>query len=150
MGPALQAGDDFVEVSETPIGAAPLLAAVAHPRSGATCLFLGTVREYSPGREGVTHLEYEAYSETIEEKLGELVAEARRKWPVCRAALAHRLGRVPVGEISVGVAVSAPHRDEAFAAARFLIDEVKTKAPIWKKECWPGGAEWITERPAGR
>ena len=63
MGAVIQPGDDYVEISETPIGAAPLLAAVAHPRSGATCLVLGTVREYSPGREGVTHLEYEAYSE---------------------------------------------------------------------------------------
>ena len=150
MGAFLQAGDDYIEISETPIGAAPLLAAVAHARSGATCLFLGTVREYSPHREGVTHLEYEAYSEAIDQKIRELVDEARRKWPVCRAALAHRLGRVPVGEISVGVAVSAPHRDEAFASARFLIDELKAKAPIWKKEHWPDGSEWVSEQPEGR
>ena len=150
MGAVIQPGDDYVEISETPIGAAPLLAAVAHPRSGATCLVLGTVREYSPGREGVTHLEYEAYSETIDGKIRELVNEARRRWPLCKVALAHRLGTVPVGEISVGVAVSAPHRDEAFASARFLIDELKAKAPIWKKEHWPGGSEWVAEQPEGR
>jgi molybdopterin synthase catalytic subunit len=136
---------DLIDVSETVIEAGALAAHVAHPAAGATALFLGTVRDHSPGRAGVTRLEYEAYREVVEEKIAAIVAEARDRWPVLGAAAVHRTGSLEVGEASVGVAVSSSHRADAFAAARYLIDELKRRAPIWKKEHWPGGAEWVRE-----
>jgi molybdopterin synthase catalytic subunit len=101
------------------------------------------VRDSSAGKEGVTHLEYEAYAEEVNGKIEEIVAEAADRWPLFGVAVEHRTGRVEVGEVSVGVAVSSAHRDVAFEAARYLIDELKQRAPIWKKEHWPGGAEWV-------
>lgn len=105
--------------------------------------FLGTVRDHSPGKDGVTHLVYEAYQELVEGKITDLVTEAAQKWPVIGVAVHHRTGRVELGESSVAVVVSAAHRVDAFDAARFLIDELKAKAPIWKQEHWDGGVEWI-------
>lgn len=146
MSASRQSGSgNRISVSTDAIDGGALAAEVGHRRAGAVCLFLGTVRDHAPGREGVTHLEYEAYGEVAEAKIAEVVAEARERWPVLGVAVAHRLGSLPVGEASVGVAVSAPHRDSAFAAARYLIDELKARAPIWKKEHWPGGAEWVRE-----
>jgi molybdopterin synthase catalytic subunit len=131
-----------VSVGDEPIDTSALLVEVGRPDSGATVLFLGTVRDHSPGKEGVTHLEYEVYAEQVEPKIREIIEEAREKWPVLNVVVEHRSGRVTVGETSVAVAVSSAHRSDAFAAAKFLIDELKTRAPIWKKEHWPGGAEW--------
>ena len=111
-------------------------------------LFLGTVRNHAPGRDGVTHLEYEAYDGVVEEKISEVVAEARDKWSIERAAAIHRTGSLDVGEIAVAVAVSSAHRAEAFAAGSYIIDELKARAPIWKKEHWSGGAEWVREDQA--
>ncbi len=136
---------DLVQVGPEPIDPAAVARSVADPASGATVLFLGTVRDHSPGREGVTHLEYEAYREVVEEKIAAIVAEARERWPILRAAALHRVGELGIGEVSVAVAVSAAHRADAFPAARHLIDELKARAPIWKKEHWPGGAEWVRE-----
>ncbi len=93
----------------------------------------------------MTGLEYEAYEGVVEAKIREIVAECAEKWPVRRVAAVHRTGELGVGEISVAVAASAPHRADAFAAGRYLIDELKARAPIWKKEHWPGGAEWVRE-----
>lgn len=134
---------DWVSVSESPIEASALVEFVQHPTVGAVVTFLGTVRNHAPGKAGVTHLVYEAYREVVESKIGELVGEARQKWPIVAVAVAHRVGRVDVGESSVGVAVSSAHRADAFEAARYLIDELKSRAPIWKQEHWPGGEEWI-------
>lgn len=136
---------DVVIVSESAIDPDALLAAVADPTAGATALFLGTVRNHAPGRTGVTHLEYEAYDEVVEPVIGEIVGEARRRWPLIGVAAVHRVGSLPVGAVSVGVAVSSAHRSDAFAAARYVIDELKRRAPIWKKEHWDGGAEWVRE-----
>ena len=106
-------------------------------------LFTGTVRNFAAGRPSVTALEYEAYEEEVEPRLAAVAAEARRRWPTLgRTVLLHRVGRLAVGEASVAVVVSAPHRDEAFAAARFCIDTVKEAVPIWKREEWEGGADW--------
>ena len=138
-------GDDLVAVGSESIDAATLLAFVSAPDCGAIVLFLGTVRDHSPGKTGVTHLEYEAYEGVVVPKIQEIVDEARDKWPVRRAAAVHRTGDLAVGETSVAVAVSAPHRKDAFAAGRYLIDELKLRAPVWKKEHWPGGAEWVRE-----
>lgn len=137
--------DVAVSVGPDPIDPAALIAAVAAAESGATALFLGTVRDHSTGKAGVTHLEYEAYGGVVERVIGEIVAEARERWPLCGVAVAHRTGSLAVGEVSVAVAASSAHRSDAFAAARHVIDELKRRAPIWKKEHWPGGAEWVRE-----
>ena len=125
-----------------PIDTDALVSEVGRPDSGATVLFIGTVRDHSEGKTGVTHLEYEVYAEEVEPKITALVEEACGRWPVLSAAVEHRSGRVELGEASVAVAVSAAHRVDAFDAAEFIIDELKQSAPIWKKEHWPGGAEW--------
>jgi molybdopterin synthase catalytic subunit len=116
---------------------------VADPAAGCSVVFTGIVRNHAPGKQGVTHLEYEAYAGVVEDKIAEVVAEARSRWAVLRIAVSHRTGTVAVGEPAVVVAVSGAHRSETFEAARYLIDEVKRRAPIWKKEHWPGGAEWV-------
>lgn len=132
-----------VALREDDLDAAALLAEVARPDAGATVLFLGTVRNHSPGRDGVTHLEYDAYREHVEARLEEVAREAGERWPVLTVVCEHRVGRVDVGEASVAVAVSSAHRGDAFEAARYVIDQLKERAPIWKQEHWPGGAEWI-------
>lgn len=134
---------DWVAVFEEPIDPGSLVERVSSASSGATVLFLGTVRDHAPGRAGVTHLEYEAFADHVETKIREIVEEARRRWPIVVVAAVHRIGSLEVGETSVGVAVSTAHRADAFPAARYIIDELKERAPIWKKEHWPGGAEWV-------
>lgn len=131
-----------VTVGEAPIDPAALVAEVSRPDSGASVLFLGTVRDHSEEKTGVTHLEYEVYSEVVEAKIGEIVEEAVDRWPILDVVVEHRSGVVRVGEASVAVVVSSAHRADAFEAARFLIDELKERVPIWKKEFWPGGSEW--------
>jgi len=131
-----------VKVGEAPIDTSALIDEVGRPDSGATVLFIGTVRDHSPGKEAVTHLDYEVYAEQVAPKIREIIDEAARQWPILSVVVEHRSGAVTLGEASVAVAVSTAHRSDAFAAARFLIDELKTRAPIWKKEHWPGGAEW--------
>jgi molybdopterin synthase catalytic subunit len=140
-------GWGFVTVSEAAIDAEALIAAVSDPGAGAVVLFLGTVRDHSPGRRNVTGLEYEAYREVVEAHISATMARVREQHPFLRAAAAHRVGTLAVGETSVGVAVSAEHRPEAFAAAHRIIDELKASAPIWKKEHWEGGAEWVGNEP---
>lgn len=131
-----------VTVGPDPIDGGSLVAAVSRPDSGATVLFLGTVRDHSAGKQGVTRLDYEVFAERVEPKIEEIVREASSRWPILSAVVEHRSGTVNLGEASVGVAVACAHRADAFEAARYLIDELKTRAPIWKKEFWPGGAEW--------
>ncbi len=105
-------------------------------------LFLGTVRDHSPGKTGVSHLDYEVYPELVESKISEIIEEAASKWPILSVAVEHRSGVVSLGDVSVAVVVATAHRADAFEAARFLIDELKQRAPIWKKEFWEEGSEW--------
>lgn len=130
-------------ISADPLDVADIAASIASPASGASVVFTGTARDHAPGKTDVTHLDYEAYPEQVEAKIAEIVADARERWPIMHVTVAHRTGRVNVGEPSVVVAVSSAHRGDAFEAARFIIDELKERAPIWKKEHWSGGAEWI-------
>lgn len=131
-----------VSVGPDPIDGGALVAEVSRADSGATVLFLGTVRDHSAGKQGVTRLEYEVFAERVEPKIEEIVGEAASRWPILSAVVEHRSGTVDLGEASVAVAVACAHRSDAFEAARYLIDELKKRAPIWKKEFWPGGAEW--------
>lgn len=135
----------LLDVTAEPLDAGTVLNFVADPAAGATVLFSGTVRDHSPDREGVTHLEYEAYDGVVLDKLSEVVAQALKRWPILRVAALHRTGTLVVGEPAVMVAVSTAHRSDAFPACQFVIDELKRSVPIWKKEHWRGGAEWVRE-----
>ncbi len=115
------------------------------PDCGAVVLFSGTVRDHAEGRTDVERLEYEAYDEMVVPKMREIVAELRARWPETgRVVLVHRVGSLELGESSVVTAVSAPHRPEAFAAARFAIDALKVSVPVWKREVWADGSDWGT------
>jgi molybdopterin synthase catalytic subunit len=143
-------GNDWLGLTdaELPIGA--MYEWCVLPNCGAVVLFSGTVRDHAADANGivradVTHLEYEAYDEMVVPKLEEITAECRVRWPdLGRIALVHRVGRLALGESSVVAAVSAPHRPEAFAAARFAIDALKVSVPVWKREEWDGGVDWGT------
>ena len=136
-------GDDWVALTREALPVHAALDWAVRPDCGAVVAFSGTVRDHSEGRPGVTALEYEAYEEEVEPRLAAIAAEARRRWPVLgRLALLHRSGPMAVTETSVVVVASAPHRAEAFAAARWAIDTLKATVPIWKRETWAGGEDW--------
>lgn len=133
----------MIQLTREPIDYHALTESVRSHDAGAVILFLGTVREMTNGQQTVA-LDYEGYPEMAEAKLAELEAETRSRWPVTKAAIVHRLGKLELGEISVAVAVSCPHRKDAFEAGRFLIDQLKVTVPIWKKENWADGrTEWV-------
>jgi len=115
---------------------------VADPQAGAIASFVGTTRNHNDGRK-VIALDYDAYPEMAEKELIRLGEDAKNKWPICRMAIVHRIGPVQITEASVMIAVSAAHRDAAFAACRFAIEEIKRTVPIWKKEVFEGGEIWI-------
>ncbi len=143
MAEGQPAGDDWLRLGAEPLPVAAALDWAVRPDCGAVVLFSGTVRNHAEGRPNVTALEYEAYEEEVEPRLAAIAAEARRRWPaVGRVALLHRTGRLVVGETSVVVVVSTPHRAEAFDAARWCIDTLKSAVPIWKHETWDGGEGW--------
>jgi molybdopterin synthase catalytic subunit len=113
------------------------------PSCGAVVTFTGTARDHAEGRPDVTGLAYEAYESQIEPRFTAIAEEARGRWPdLGRIAILHRTGPVAIGEASVVVAVSSPHREAAFEVARWCIDSLKATAPIWKREAWAGGESW--------
>jgi molybdopterin synthase catalytic subunit len=133
----------MVSLTDNPIDPAAILAQVASHDAGAIVLFLGTTREFTHGRRTAS-LDYECYPEMAEKKLAELEAEARRRWPLAGCSIIHRLGHLELGEASIAIAVSSPHRADAFAAGQWLIDTIKEVVPIWKQENWADGAsEWV-------
>lgn len=136
-------GDDWVGLFASMLPVADASGWVARPDCGAVVVFTGTARDHSEGRRDVDLLVYEAYDELAVPRLADVVAEMRVRWPsLGRVVALHRTGEVPIGEAAVIVAVSAPHRDEAFVAARFGIDAVKASVPIWKRERWRDGEDW--------
>jgi len=141
-----QLGETWVGLTDESL---PLEAAAewaVRPDCGALVVFSGTARDHSEGRPGVSRLEYEAYEEQVEPRLVAIAEEARKRWPeIARVALLHRVGEVPIGQSSVLVVVSSPHRDQAFAAARYGIDTLKATVPIWKRETWVGGESYALE-----
>lgn len=133
-------------LSQGPIDSAALEAAVAHPAAGALCVFHGVTRNHHQGR-AVTHLAYEAYGPMALAALADIATEVATRWPGARLAVTHRLGEVPVGQASVVIAVATAHRAEAFEACRYVIDQLKLRVPIWKKEFWSDGSAWVEGTP---
>ena len=133
----------MVRLTPDPIDHAALTEAVRRPDCGAVVTFLGTVRDLTAGKVTVA-LDYEAYPGMAEAKMAEIERDTRQRWPVGDMHMIHRTGRLDVGEVSVAVAVSCPHRAQAFEACRHAIDRLKELVPIWKKENWADGStEWV-------
>jgi molybdopterin synthase catalytic subunit len=133
----------MISLSDKPIDASAVLTQVASNDAGAVVLFLGTTRQFTKGRHTAS-LDYECYPAMAEKKLAELEAEARRRWPLVGCLIVHRLGHLELGEASIAIAVSSPHRADAFAAGQWLIDTIKEVVPIWKRENWADGtSEWV-------
>ena len=139
----------MVRLTTDPIDYHALTEQVRRPGCGGVVLFLGTVRDLTGGRV-TTALDYEAYPAMAEKKMAEIEQDTRARWPVGEMGMVHRLGRLEVGEVSVAVAVSCPHRADAFAACRHAIDRLKELVPIWKRENWADGStEWVHPDSAG-
>jgi molybdopterin synthase catalytic subunit len=136
----------LIEITAGPLSPEPFLRHVRRDDSGAVALFLGVVRDNSHDRR-VLYLEYDAYPEMAERKLREVAEEALARWPITDVAIAHRTGRLEIGETSLLVAVSSPHRHDAFAACHHIVNRIKEIVPIWKKEVWEGGEAWIEGEP---
>jgi molybdopterin synthase catalytic subunit len=130
-----------------PINAAELVAEVAGAQNGATILFLGTVRNVNQGSP-VTGLDYSAYSSMAERELGDIAREASERWNTSDVVIEHRVGTLGLGDASVGIAVAHPHRGPAYEASRYVIEELKRRLPIWKREHYADGrSEWVANNP---
>ena len=143
---------DIIELRDSPLDVGAAIATVAEAGAGAIASFLGTTRaETNENGRRLIALDYEAYREMAERQMYALADDARRRWPILRVAVLHRIGRVEVGKPSVLIAVSTPHRRESFDACRFLIDELKKETTIWKKEIWEDGTtSWVGEHGSSR
>ncbi|UUZ87046.1 molybdenum cofactor biosynthesis protein MoaE [Paenibacillus sp. P26] len=128
-------------MTREPIAVEAVTHKVLHPHHGAALTFIGTTREFTYGKR-TTLLEYEAYEPMAIKTMRQICDEISGRWPGTLTAITHRLGTVPVGEISVVIAVSSPHRDAAYEASRYAIERLKQIVPIWKKEVWEDGSEW--------
>jgi molybdopterin synthase catalytic subunit len=129
-------------LTDDPIDPAAVIREVSDPRAGGIATFIGTTRIESRGRT-VHYLDYEAYGGMAEDVMAGIGAELKRRHDLCEVAIAHRIGRVDIGDLSVVIAVSAPHRAAALAACKEAIDTLKQSVPLWKKEVYEGGEEWI-------
>ena len=129
-------------LSDAPLSLDAVVDEVRSDEAGAIATFTGTTRVHSRGRT-VTHLEYEAYQGMAEDVMAQIADELKRRYELCDVAIHHRVGRVGIGETSVVIAVSAPHRQDALAACKDAIDALKETVPLWKKEVYEGGEEWI-------
>lgn len=138
---ASAAGGRFL-VSRGPLSLDRAAALVTNPASGAVCVFAGTVRELT-GSHRTSYLEYDAYPEMAVEEMARIAEEIDRRWPGAQVAIHHRIGRLDIGDVSVVVAAATPHRQAAFEACRYGIDELKRRVPVWKKEVYADGSHWV-------
>jgi molybdopterin synthase catalytic subunit len=134
--------EPIIQLTREPLNRDTLVGAVGHPGIGGIVVFEGVVRDNARGKQ-IRYLEYEVYPEMAEQQIRTIIAESERRWGVEHVAVAHRFGRLEIGEASVIIVVGAPHRAEAFDACRYIIDTLKTTVPIWKKEVASNGEEWI-------
>ncbi|NWN94491.1 MAG: molybdenum cofactor biosynthesis protein MoaE [Bacillus sp. (in: Bacteria)] len=130
------------EIVKEPVDVSKLIEAVADRNAGAIVTFIGTVREMTKGKKTL-YLEYEAYEPMARKKLEQIGTEIRQQFPEAKTAIVHRIGRLGISDIAVAIAVSAPHRDEAYRANRYAIERIKEMVPIWKKEHWENGEMWV-------
>jgi molybdopterin synthase catalytic subunit len=141
--PPVSGGAGRCRLVEGPLDVGVLHREVEAARHGAIALFLGVVRETSPTGKPVQYLEYEAYAGMAEREMEAIAAELEGRWPGCTVAIEHRTGRLEIGEASVAIAVATPHRAAAFEACRYAIDRLKETVPIWKKEVFVDGSQWV-------
>ena len=134
--------EPLIQITREPLDREALVAAVTHPGGGGIVVFEGVVRDNARGKQ-VRYLEYDVYPEMAIKQVRAIVAEAEQRWGARHVAVAHRVGRLEIGEASVIVVVATPHRAEAFEACRYIIDMLKATVPIWKKEVATGGEEWV-------
>ena len=142
--PPVSGGSGSCSLSAEPLDVGSVVNRVIGPDIGGIVSFVGTVRDSSRGHS-IRHLEYEAYPEMAEREMEKIAQAAAERWPGTRVAVAHRRGRLEVGEIAVVVVAGAPHRGDAFAAARYTIDTLKEQVPIWKKEVTMDGEYWVED-----
>ncbi len=135
-----------IELTDKPLDVQKAIAMVQEARAGAIDVFIGTVRNHT-GQKQVVALEFEAYEKMAMAELQKIIDQAHAKWPVLKVAIQHALGRKTIGELAVVIAVSAPHRNEAFLACRYVIDTLKKTVPIWKKEIFEDGEVWVAAHP---
>src|SRR5205807_9731241 len=134
--------EPLIQLTREPLDRNALIAAVSHASVGGIVIFEGVVRNHARGKQ-IRYLEYDVYPEMAEQQIRAIVAEAQQRWQVDHVAVAHRFGRIEIGEASVIIVVATPHRAEAFEACRYIIDTLKTTVPIWKKEVAMNGEEWV-------
>ncbi len=134
--------EPLIQLTRDPLDRDALIAAVSHPSVGGIVVFEGVVRDNAHGKQ-VQYLEYDMYVEMAEQQIRAIIDEAEQRWGVERVAVAHRFGRLEIGEASVIIVVATPHRTQAFDACRYIIDTLKTTVPIWKKEVATNGEEWV-------
>ena len=132
----------MIEITHEPLDPSSVANLVLDGGAGAVVTFLGTTRDHTDGRR-VLHLEYEAYRPMADQQLEKVIEEMKERWDLLGVAIAHRLGRLEIGEVSMVVAVSSAHRKHAFEACRFCVDRIKQIVPIWKKEFFEGGEVWV-------
>lgn len=138
----------MIKITEKPIDVQRVIDTASSLAAGAVNVFIGTVRNTAHAKN-VLWLEYEAYEGMAVGEIRKIIEEASHRWPLLGWAVSHRIGTLKPGEVSVVVAVSTPHRKDSFEACQFIIDSLKEKAPIWKKEVFEDGEEWVSARPAG-
>ncbi|HEX4206972.1 MAG TPA: molybdenum cofactor biosynthesis protein MoaE [Ktedonobacteraceae bacterium] len=134
--------EPLIVLTRDPLDRDALVSALSHPGVGGIVVFEGVVRDNARGKQ-VQYLEYEAYEEMAREQIRGIIDTAKQRWGVERVAVAHRFGRLDIGEASVVIAVATPHRGEAFEACRYIIDTLKSTVPIWKKEVATSGEAWV-------
>jgi len=134
--------EPLIQLTREPLDRNALVTVVSHSSVGGIVVFEGVVRDNARGKQ-VRYLEYDVYEEMAEQQIRSIIAEAEQRWGVDRVAVAHRFGRLEIGEASVIIIVASPHRAEAFDACRYIIDTLKTTVPIWKKEVATNGEEWV-------
>ena len=132
----------MIQLTKQPLNSQNITQSVSKDTNGGVVTFLGTTRLFNHGKR-VLYLEYEAYWDMATKKLEEIRQEVQRLWEIKDIAIAHRVGRLEIGEVSLVVAVASPHRKEAFEACQYVVDQLKRKVPIWKKEVFEGGYVWI-------
>lgn len=141
--PPVSGGEEnLIEITSEELSADKIIAKVSNPYAGAILTFVGTVREFTADKKTV-FLEYEAYPEMAIKQMQQISEEIAIKWPTAKVAMSHRIGKLAIEDISVIIAVATPHRDVGFEAGRYAIERLKQIVPIWKKEIWEDGEEWV-------